>query len=50
VKFNNFKVADNLECGVQQSILTLKGDYGGVFNSLIIGTSAAAEAKTYEHA
>ena len=50
VKYNNFKVSDNLENGVEQSICTLKGDYCGVFNSLIIGTSAAAEAMTFEHA
>lgn len=50
VKFNNFKVADNREAGIQMSILTLIGDYAGIFNSLFIGASAAAEDLTFASA
>lgn len=44
IKFNDFKVADNRECGIQMSQhFHLIGDYGGVFNALLIGQSNNTE-------
>jgi hypothetical protein len=38
IKFNDFKTADNRECGIQMSQhLDLIGDYAGIFNALLIG-------------
>lgn len=47
VKFNNFKVADNKEAGIQMSVLTLNGNYSGIFNSLFVGASANADDATF---
>ena len=46
VKFNNFKVADNKEAGIEMSVLTLNGDYAGIFGALFIGASANADNET----
>jgi len=50
VKFNNFKVADNKEAGIEMSVLTLNGNYAGIFGALFIGASANADSETLESA